>query len=621
MIVDVASELARLPATAEAPWRVRDLPPPAPLAMPVQSFDLAPSRAIVAPTPPVMAWRRGFLLGGSGTIGLVASCGVALPLAVNGFDVVDQAFVLLSLLLFSWLGLGFLNALAGLCCLARTRNQPSSTTSGRDVRDRVAILMPIHNEELDMLEARIAAMSLDLGRKGMSDRFDFFILSDSAPAAEAPERAMCLRLRGPDRPPLHYRRRASNAGRKPGNIADWVRTFGAAYPAMLVLDADSLMSADAMVRLALMLEEDPTLALVQTSPLITGARTLFARWQQFTAALNGSVASAGLNWWSGGEATFWGHNAVLRTRAFAKSCGLPLLTGAEPLGGAILSHDMIEAALLRRRGWHTRMLLLDEGTYEESPPTLVDHAIRDRRWCQGNLQHLRLLDIAGLHWISRVQLLMGASAYLTSPMWLLLLAGGLFQAVRSGTPMADLGTPPWLIALTMILLFGTRTLSLVWAVLHPPLAARLGGWPTILRSVVVDILLAVVAAPAIMASQCQAILEIAGGRPSGWQPQRRRSDGITLGEALDRYRWHMLLGLVFWTVALSELGGGIWNLPVALGLLGAPFLAAITSRADLGAAAARHGVFVTDPGASQSERLPLAPAHGPWLAARKAAAA
>ena len=227
--------------------------------------------------------------------------------------------------------------------------------------------------------------------------------------------------------------------------------------------------------------------------------------------------------------------------------------------------------------------------------------------------------MAGLHWVSRLQLLMGASAYLTSPMWLLLLAGGLFQAVRSGTPMADLGTPPWLIALTLVLLFGTRVLALGWAMLHPPLAARLGGWPTILRSTVADILLAVVAAPAIMASQCQAIVEIAGGRPSGWQPQRRQSQGITLGEAFDRYRWHMLLGLAFWTVALSELGGGIWNLPVALGLLGAPFLAAITSRADLGAAAARHGVFAADPGAPP---CPMAsPFRERWATTPDAAAA
>src|SRR6185436_7590106 len=125
-------------------------------------------------------------------------------------------------------------------------------------------------------------------------------------------------------------------------------------------------------------------------------------------------------------------NAIVRVRAFAESCGLPALPGAAPLGGAIMSHDMVEAALLRRRGWRTRMMVLGEGSYEESPPTLIDHAIRDRRWCQGNLQHLRLLDTAGLHWVSRLQLLMGASSYLTAPLWLLLLVVGALQSFRIG---------------------------------------------------------------------------------------------------------------------------------------------------------------------------------------------
>ena len=598
-------------------WLAPDLPAEQPLPMPVQDLDRGPLPSIRRPVLPGLGWRRGLLLGGSIVIGVVASCGVAVPLALDGFDLIDRLLVFLSLVLYVWLGFGLLNAAAG---LAIGRRRPAAAAALSVPQGRVAVLVPIYNEAVEPLGHRLTRMADDLARLGVADGFDLFILSDSGPAAEAAERALCRSLRRADRPRCFYRRRAANVGRKPGNIADWITRFGGAYPYMLVLDADSLMTGDAMLRLADALERDPALGLVQTPPLITGAATLFARWQQFAVALYGPVSAAGLAWWSGEEATFWGHNAMLRTRAFAESCGLPPLPGAEPLGGPILSHDMVEAALLRRRGWRCRLLPVAVGSFEETPPTMVDHAIRDRRWCQGNLQHLRLLDAAGLHWVSRLQLLMGATAYLTSPMWLAMLVGGLFVTVRTGTSAADLGTPPWLVALTLVLLFGTRLLALAAAALDGDLRRRLGGWRAILPSVVADTLLSILAAPAIMASQSIAVLEIASGRPSGWSPQRRHSDGIALGEALDRYRWHMLLGLMFWVVSLSELGGGRWSLPVALGLLGAPFLATITSRADLGAAAARWRLFATDPATAAPAPTAPAPSAG-WIAQPDAAAA
>jgi membrane glycosyltransferase len=169
------------------------------------------------------------------------------------------------------------------------------------------------------------------------------------------------------------------------------------------------MSGSAMVGMASIMETKPTVGLLQTVPNIIGADTFFQRWMQFSAYAYGPIASAGLLWWSGSEANFWGHNAIVRTRAFADCCGLPELPGKPPFGGLIQSHDMVEAALLRRRGWAVHMVLID-GSYEEYPPTVIDHAIRDRRWAQGNLQHLRLLDATGFHWTSRLHLLIGASA-------------------------------------------------------------------------------------------------------------------------------------------------------------------------------------------------------------------
>ncbi len=576
----------------QLPWSDQpDLPPEAPLAMPVQYFHRHWSAGHRRNLP--MLRRRLFLIAGSALIGLAASLGVANLLALDGYDAVDQVLALLSLALFAWIGFGFLNAAVGLVlCIAR-RNLAALPSPAPSCR--VAVLLPVYNEDIAAVGVRVAQMTNELERLHHSALFDVFILSDSAAFRENEERALCRSLRRQDGCRIYYRRRPHNEGRKTGNIADWVRRFGAAYESMIVLDADSRMSGTAMARLAGMMEADASLGLIQTTPLLTAGASLFARWQQFAAMLYGPIASAGLQWWSGDEATFWGHNAILRVRAFAESCGLPVLPGAAPLGGLIMSHDMVEAALLRRHGWKCRMLATREGSYEESPPTLIDHAVRDRRWCQGNLQHLQLLDASGLHWISRLQLLMGASAYITSPLWLILLVAGLLQGVRNGVPPAALGTPSWLIAVTVLLLFGTKAMALIWAAIDRDLALRLGGWRRIALGVFVDIPLSILSAPIIMGSQCIAVTDILAGRPSGWAPQRRTTDGLSLMEAFDYYRWHVLLSLPFWMAAMADITTGIWELPVALGLLGAPLFAWATSRVTWGDAAARLGLFCADP--------------------------
>jgi len=592
----------------------RDLPPEAPLAMPVQDFYHRPDRAHHT-APPAHWARRVFLVMGSGLIGFGASLGIAALLALDGFDLLDQLLALLSLLLFAWIGFGLLTAGAGLAVSIRDRGKLERARPAPS--QRVAILVPVFNEDIAAVGGRIARMMADLVRIEAQSLFDFFVLSDSSASAEADERAQCRLLRRPGGCQVFYRRRTINEGRKPGNIADWVRRFGSAYESMIVLDADSRMSGEAIVRLAAELEADETVGLIQTNPQLTAARTLFARWQQFSVALYGPIFSAGLNWWSGDEATFWGHNAIVRVRAFAESCGLPSLSGPAPLGGPIMSHDMVEAALLRRRGWRTRMMVLGSGTYEESPPTLVDHAIRDRRWCQGNLQHLRLLDASGLHWVSRLQLLMGASSYLTSPLWLLLLGVGAIESLRLGGPIASAETPIWLIATTFVLLFGTKLLALLWAIFDRALVRSLGGWRGILLGMLVEIPLSILVAPIMMASQCLSIVEILSGKQSGWRPQRRDTDGLGLIEAFEYYAPHVLLGLPFWLLSMGDLGTGVWQLPVTIGLLCAPFIAAWTSRADWGEKLARHGLFTTDPGerATENEEAPAPLVPAPALAA------
>jgi membrane glycosyltransferase len=593
--------LNRLSGAASEPVYGWDLPPQAPLEMPIQDFSSRPEQCHPLQTSQQMIWRRWILIGGSFLVGLISAQEFARPLAFDGVDALDTALILLVFALFAWIAFGFLSSVAGFCTLVKN-GPPRKPRGSRPLpQRRTAVLVPIYNEDMVAIAARLRTMAYSIEKIGAAHLFDFFVLSDSSAQAEDDERAAVQGLRVQTRAPLYYRRRPKNVARKPGNIADWVRRFGAAYEKMIVLDADSIVTGPAMARLAVEMEAQPEIGLIQTVPAVMGGRTLFARWQQFASAVYGPVASAGLRWWSGTEATFWGHNAIVRVKAFAESCGLPELSGSEPFGGHIMSHDMVEAALLRRRGWGVQMLPLAEGSYEEFPPTLLDYAVRDRRWCQGNLQHLRLLNTAGFHWVSRLQLLMGASAYLTSPLWMLLLLAGVFEPFRINFSTLLLQPSGWLMLLTGTMLIGPKLIASVWTVgQNDDVVESFGGEVKLVLSIAAEIPLAVIVAPVTMVSQCLSIIDILRGKPSGWKPQRRDVDGLLPGEAIRYYRWHMTLGAFFFGTILAGIDGAYWTLPVACSLLGSPLIGMLTSRVSTGMMAQRRGLFLIP--AETSER-------------------
>lgn len=573
-----------------------DLPAEAPLAMPVQDLARLPAGVSTDDVGYVgpLALRRLFLIVGSFLFGLLAAQEMFTPLQSDGIDWIDAGFFVLFFGLFAWIAFGFLNAVAGLFVLLGRGPAPVVARTKLVLpRGRTAVLMPIYNEEVGAVFRRLESMTASVDAVGAADRFDFFILSDSHERAYSREYVAFRRLRETSKARVYYRRRAKNTARKPGNIAEWVRRFGGAYDFMLVLDADSLMSGAAMTRLASAIEARPNIGLLQTVPQLINGQTMFARWHQFASSVYGPVASAGLRWWSGTESTFWGHNAIIRVKAFAESCGLPDLPDDSLLGGHIMSHDMVEAALLRRRGWAVHMVSMPEGSYEEFPPTMIDHSIRDRRWCQGNLQHLRLLNVAGFHWVSRLQLLMGASAYLTSPLWLLLLGAASFEQLRANFDGFVLISSGWLLGLTGLMLFGPKAAALLSLSQDRDLVRQLGGWGSIARGTALEIVTSIVTAPAIMFTQTLAIVDILRGRQSGWHPQRREVDGLDFGEVTRFYRWHILLGAVMMMAILLGLDGAIWSLPVALGLLVAPATVWLTARADVGDWLVRRGYFVS----------------------------
>ncbi len=547
-----------------------------------------------------MGLRRLTVIGGAVALTIVGAHEMYLVFAVNGVTVLAIFMLALFLALFAWIALSFTSGLAGFCSLLRGGGCRLGTATDAplpQLSSRTALLMPTYNEEPARIMAGLQAIWESLQETGAIEAFDLFILSDTTnPQIWIAEEAGFLELRertgGSNC--IFYRRRTKNVARKSGNIADWVTRFGGGYAQFLILDADSLMTGETMVRLAGAMERHPDVGLIQTLPIITNATTLFARVQQFAGRVYGPLIAHGIAWWHGAEGNYWGHNAMIRTRAFAEQAGLPELSGRSPFGGPIMSHDFVEAALLRRAGWAVHMVPGVRGSYEEVPPTLTDLAVRDRRWCQGNLQHLAVLPARGLASISRLHLLTGIGSYLTAPLWLLFILTGILIAVQARFvppdyfpqgkslfpqwPVIDPVRAMWMFVGTMALLLVPKLLGCV-AILLCREERRRWSVPRLLGGILFETLVAGLIAPVVMLTQTIDVAAILLGRDSGWSAQRRDDGGIPARETRRLYQRHTLLGLILggvaWAVSLSL---ALWMLPVVLGLALAIPLALLTGR-------------------------------------------
>src|SRR3977135_1170455 len=359
-----------------------------------------------------VAFRRSCSLIGTAALTIAGCYEMYEVLQVGGVTILEWMVLFLFVLLFAWIAFSFMSVLAGFVVLLFRTKDPLGIDPAAplpSIGSRNAMLLPTYNEDPYRIMARLRAMCESVDQSGYGSGFDWFVLSDTTnPSVWIAEEKCFLRLREDLRAKnIFYRHRPENIARKSGNIEDWIKRFGAGYDHMIILDADSLMTGDTIVRLVSAMERHPGVALIQTLPIVVNARTLFARLQQFSGRLYGPLIAAGIAWWHGSEGNYWGHNAIIRVRAFAQDAGLPDLHGRKPFGGHILSHDFVEAALMRRTGWEIRMATALGGSFEECPPSLLDFAARDRRWGQGNLQHLAVLPARGLQWGARLPLLTG----------------------------------------------------------------------------------------------------------------------------------------------------------------------------------------------------------------------
>ena len=593
---------------------LRALPEEAPLAMPVQNLHAAPVGGTMPATAPSgLALRRLLVIGGA--VALTAAGGEQMYFVLNGNGPSALGIVVLVLfvMLFAWISLAFTSALGGLVATLQGRAilgvQPEGELPPLGVR--TALLMPTYNESPGRVMAGVQAIYESLDATGRLDWFDVFILSDTTqPDVWIAEEAAFLELRertgGHGR--IFYRRRPKNTERKAGNIAEWVSRWGGAYPQMLTLDADSLMEGATIIRIAAAMERNPGVALIQTLPVIVGGATLFARLQQFAGRVYGPLIAQGITWWHGSEGNYWGHNAIIRTRAFAEQAGLPVMPGRKPFGGHILSHDFVEAALMRRAGWAIHMVPVLGGSYEESPPSLTEVAVRDRRWCQGNLQHAGVLPGRGLHWVSRLHLLMGIGSYVTSPLWLVFLLTGILISLQARFvrpeyfgadkllfprwPQVDPVLAKWVFIGTMAVLLAPKLLAYVLLLFDRDLRRGCGGAARAFASVLIETVLGGLIAPIAMLIQSTAVVSILLGRDSGWNAQQRDTGRVPLRMVWAGYWRYTAFGAALAACAYPVSPAlFLWMMPVLAGLGLAVPLVTMTASSRCGAALRRAGLL------------------------------
>ncbi len=568
------------------------MPAPAPLAMDVQDFAKTPDvRPAPTQAPRSALWRLAVF--GPAVVGTaLLMYGIYGWLAGAGMTGLEWALLTMIGATFVWVTLSVSTvgvAIAGL--LAR---EESETRAPEDVKPiDVALLVPIYNEVPWDVFGNAAAMLDDLAARKGPHGYTLFVLSDTRDEDIAlQEWQAFLQLQAHAPFPVHYRRRAMNTDKKVGNLVDWITGWGAAFEAMLVLDADSLMAGRAIERLASEMSADHDAGLIQTFPMLIGAETVFARLQQFSNIAYGWLLAEGLALWSRSEGNYWGHNAIIRTRAFAQSAGLPHLTsgGRDDL---ILSHDFVEAGLLRRAGWRVRFLPRVTGSFEETPGTLIDYTLRDRRWCRGNLQHLRLLGTKGLHPVSRFHLFHGAVSYLLSPAWFVLLViwsllgkdadTNVIRYFNEANPlfpdwppaMSHIDSAVFLVIMYAMLL--TPKIAGATMIAATPAATRIfGGRGRFLTAFVTEVALSIAYAPIMMIQQTKAVLRAAFTRSEPWSPQSRRAQHYPLLTLL-KFHWvETMMGAVL----MIGLGAGLislWLIPIALSLVLAVPLSALSA--------------------------------------------
>ena len=545
----------------------------------------------------------------------------------TGYDLWKALHLLLFVALFGLVALGAAQTLIGFFVRWRGGDRYRITASlepedlTRPVVARTAIVMPICNEEVGRVIEGLGVMYESVLRTGKLPDCDFFLLSDSNDPnrwieEEAAWLALTQRLGAQGR--IFYRKRRGGINKKAGNLADFCRRWGRHYVYMVVLDADSIMTGDAIARLAQMMERNRSVGIIQGVPTLVNGETILARLQQFASRLYGPVSATGLNYWQLSEANYWGHNAIIRLAPFIRHCSLPELPGEGPFGGRIMSHDYVEAALMRRAGWDVWLATEMDGNYEECPGNVIEFAQRDRRWLQGNLQHARLVVAKGFHTVNRVHFALGILAYVASPLWLAFLilsaviayrfggAGPTLRPVQSFASYAHWSYHAQAVTLgifTFTMLFLPKVIALLDLRGKRAEVKAFGGWADLCGGIFLETLIFTLLAPVLMLFHTKFIVLTICRQKITWGSQRRgRAGQSVLGETIAAHWGHTAIGLLGWMIVRGiDPTLAFWMSPILAGLICSIPLSYVTGSLPVGLALRQEGLFKTP---EESQPLP-----------------
>jgi membrane glycosyltransferase len=527
----------------------------------------------------------------------------AFALSPGGFGIIDITLLVLFAVTLPWMVAGFWNALIGFLIMrfsadpiaaimpvaARVRGDEPVTAS-------TAILLCIRNELPERMLRNLEPMLAGLDAAGCGERFHLYVLSDTGDARIASHEEACfaaLSARWHGRIAVTYRRRAVNTAYKAGNIREFCERWGSRHEFAVTLDADSFMTADAILRLVRIMQTDPRLGILQGLIVGLPSTSAFARVFQFGMRLGMRSYTIGSAWWQGDCGPYWGHNAVLRLKPFIAHCALPVLSRDGTEDRHILSHDQIEAVLMRAAGYEVRVLPQEDLGWEENPPTLLEFIRRDLRWCQGNMQYWRFLLLPGLKAVSRYQLALAILMFIGSPAWIGLLVLGTLAVACTDTS-ANFIRPDAGMALfvcVLVMWFSPKIASAIDILLRPRLRHAFGGAGLFSINYAIETVYSILLCPILWFGHTIFLTGLLFGREIGWIGQTRDDHEVPFTLALHNLWPHTLLGCAaLGLLAITQPGA----IPYALFLAGGPALAVpfavITAWPWLGSLCARIGI-------------------------------
>jgi len=527
----------------------------------------------------------------------------ALALAPGGFDIIDITLLALFAVTLPWMVAGFWNAVIGFL-IVRLAADPIAAVVPAAARIRgdepvtasTAILLCIRDESPERMIRNLEPMLAGLDIAGCGERFNLYVLSDTCDAKIAGEEEACFAAftaRWRDRVAITYRRRTVNTGYKAGNIREFCQRWGGKHDFAVTLDADSFMTADAILRLVRIMQADPKLGILQGLIVGLPSTSAFARVFQFGMRLGMRSYTIGSAWWQGDCGPYWGHNAVLRLKPFIAHCALPVLSGNGTEDRHILSHDQIEAVLMRAAGYDVRVLPQEDLGWEENPPTLLEFIRRDLRWCQGNMQYWRFLSLPGLKPVSRYQLALAILMFIGSPAWIGLLVLGTLALAFSDTPASFIRADAGMVLLVCVLVmwFSPKIASAIDILLRPELRRAFGGTGLFIINYVIETVYSILLCPILWFGHTIFLTGLLFGREIGWIGQTRDDHAVPFTQALHNLWPHTLLGCAaLGLLAVTQPAAIPYALLLGTGpALAIPF-AMMTAWPLLGSFAARVGI-------------------------------